>query len=145
MLAQTEKEAQRFQALGVPCALVGGALKFDRDIQPQVLQEAVKLRETWQRQQVWVAASVHMDELDILMTVHERVRQALPQALLVMVPRYPEQFERFAAALTAAKTPYQRYTDAALFSPNTSVYLVDTMGELMMCYAASDVALWGAA
>ena len=84
---------------------------------------------------VWLAASTHPGEDEILLDAHERVRAAAPDALLIIAPRHPERGEAVAALADGAprRSFGQDIGDA-------SVYVADTMGELALMYAAVPVA-----
>ena len=71
---QTEAEAERFRLLGArpECVEVTGSIKFDLSIDPQLLIKARELREQWQAQErpVWIAASTHEGEDEIVLSAH---------------------------------------------------------------------------
>ena len=69
--------------------------------------------------------------------------ESIPEALLILVPRHPERFQLVAALID--RTGFARVTRSSgrRCAPGTDVFLGDSMGELMMLYAASDVAFVG--
>lgn len=144
--AQSEADAGRFRALGVPAARlrVTGSIKFDVRLPASLRERAEAVRRLWgSNRPVWVAASTHQGEEEIVLEAHRRVRQALPQALLVLVPRHPDRFERVAAlALRRGFAPVRRSSGAAC-TPDDTLFLGDTMGELPVFLAAADVAFLG--
>ncbi len=67
----------------------------------------------------------------------------MPEAVLILVPRHPE---RFGVAEALVKRAGWRYALRSRMPPSlveTDVLIGDTMGELQMMYAASDVAFVG--
>ncbi|EWH11189.1 3-deoxy-D-manno-octulosonic-acid transferase [Catenovulum agarivorans DS-2] len=136
-----EKRYQRF----TPKVMTSGNLKFDIKL-PEYLPE--KTAEFYQQhalnRQVWVAASVHPDEYQQVLQAHSQILQQYPNTLLILVPRHPERFSEVAQYLT-------QYTDMKFVcrstqepvTDKTSVWLVDSMGELIAFYALAKIAYVG--
>ncbi|MBP8264328.1 MAG: lipid IV(A) 3-deoxy-D-manno-octulosonic acid transferase [Pseudomonas sp.] len=142
---QSAAEAQRFLQLGArPEAVqVTGSIKFDLQVDAQLLARATACRADWGARPVWIAASTHAGEDEIALAAHRQLLARWPQALLILVPRHPERFnsvyelcqrQGFATCRRSAGVQPQA-TDALL--------LGDTMGELLFLYALADVALVG--
>jgi 3-deoxy-D-manno-octulosonic-acid transferase len=72
-----------------------------------------------------------------------RVREADSQALLVLVPRHPERFPRVAALARRRGFATVLRSERPREVGDAAVYVGDTMGELPLLYAASDVAFVG--
>lgn len=146
MAVQTQVEAERFIALGLDSQRihVTGSIKFDLEIPSDLAARAQTLRMQWGTERlVWIAASTHEIEEEQVLHAFDLVRKFLPQTLLVLVPRHPE---RFAKTITVCKN---RGYEVALRSenkpcdPTTTVFIGDSMGELLLLYAASDLAFVG--
>jgi len=71
------------------------------------------------------------------------VLRRLPEALLVLVPRHPERFDRAAQLVRRAGLAMVRRTERAAVTPDTAVFLGDTMGELPVFLGAADAAFVG--
>ena len=144
--AQGEGDAERFQALGAdPGRLqVMGNLKFD-----QALAEDLPTRAQALRQQlgatrpVWVAGSTHEGEDEQVLAAFAQLRRSLPEALLVLVPRHPERFNKVAALVEQRGLSLARRSRQQPCTADTAVYLGDTLGELPLFYAAADLAFVG--
>jgi 3-deoxy-D-manno-octulosonic-acid transferase len=144
--AQSDADAERFVALGVPAGRVQvtGSMKFDVAIRGSVKEQAEVLRRDWGTgRPVWVAASTHEGEEEAVLEAHRQVLAALPEALLVLVPRHPERFERAAQLVRRAGLPMVRRTERAAVNAGTAVFLGDTMGELPVFLGAADAAFVG--
>ena len=144
--AQSEADAERFVALGAPTGKVRvtGSMKFDISIRGSVKEQAEVLRRDWGTDRpVWVAASTHEGEEEVVLEAHRRVLATMPEALLVLVPRHPERFERAAQLVRRAGLATVRRTDRAAVTAGTAVFLGDTMGELPVFLGAADVAFVG--
>ncbi|UST64624.1 lipid IV(A) 3-deoxy-D-manno-octulosonic acid transferase [Pseudomonas moraviensis] len=144
---QTEAEAQRFRDLGArpQTVEVTGSIKFDLTIDPQLLQRAAELRSQWQAQDrpVWIAASTHEGEDEVLLDAHRRLLSSHPDALLILVPRHPERFNSVFELCQCEGFATVRRSTGANVDAQTSVLLGDTMGELLFLYALADSAFVG--
>lgn len=145
--AQSPQAAERFIALGVAAdkLSVCGSLKFDISIDEQRIVTAKVLRAQWQAtdKPVWVAGSVHPGEFAALIAAHQQLLASYPEALMVMVPRHPEQFDAAAQAIRSAGLTLVRRSTGKQVLPETQVVLGDTMGELLTFYGAADQAFVG--
>ncbi|QZD71736.1 lipid IV(A) 3-deoxy-D-manno-octulosonic acid transferase [Pseudomonas sp. 3-2] len=144
---QTEAEAQRFRDLGARAETVEvtGSIKFDLTIDPQLLQRAAELRGQWQAQErpVWIAASTHEGEDEVVLNAHRRLLANHPDALLILVPRHPERFNSVFELCQREGFATVRRSTGASVDAQTSVLLGDTMGELLFLYALADSAFVG--
>jgi 3-deoxy-D-manno-octulosonic-acid transferase len=146
MCAQYENDGARFVRLGLPkekLSIVGN-IKFDTYIKPELTQRADVLRGQWGRERyVIIAASTHESEENSILNACQDLWKNHPDLLLVIVPRHPERFAKVielarARGLTVAVRSQQDIVDA-----NTQVLIADTMGELLLLYATSDIAFVG--
>jgi 3-deoxy-D-manno-octulosonic-acid transferase len=144
---QTEAEAQRFRDLGARAQTVEvtGSIKFDLAIDPQLLQRAAELRAQWQAQErpVWIAASTHDGEDEVVLAAHRQLLASHPDALLILVPRHPERFNAVYELCRQQGFATVRRSTGEPVSAATSVLLGDTMGELLFLYALADSAFVG--
>lgn len=143
--AQSVDDAARFAALGVPQAAieVTGSIKFDMEIPASIAEQAEVMRLSWRGRPVWVAASTHEGEDEIVLAAHARLLQDIPTALLVLVPRHPERFERVSLQVIKAGLELAKHSDRLPPGGEVQVYLGDTMGELTVLLGAADAAFFG--
>ncbi len=142
--AQAERDAERFQRIGVAAhrVEVTGSVKFDVDIPDDVRMASTVVRKTLEGRKVWIAGSTHGGEDEQLLSTHQRILEQHSDALLIIVPRHPERFDSVAAMAEEMGLSVARRSKNQ--SPQSAqVYLGDTMGELMMLYGASDIAFVG--
>lgn len=104
-------------------------------------EAAARLRAGFGQRPVWIAASTHAGEDEIVLAAHRQVRADFPDALLVLVPRHPERFDDVAALVARSAFSCARRSRGELPGPSTAVYVGDTMGEMPTLYALADVAL----
>lgn len=143
--AREAQDAERFQALGAPIARIKvlGNIKFDAPLPTQAKEQAACLCQAWGSRLVWVAASTHRGEDELILQVHQRLLGQFPDLLLILVPRHPERFEEVAALCAQTQLAYQRRSQESVLSQNTQILLGDSMGELLLWYACADVAFIG--
>lgn len=142
LCAQTHEDAEHFKQLGVPANRihVTGNIKVDQTLDPNVLEQAKQLRSTWGGRAVWIAASTHVGEEAAVTLALHAVKTTCPGALAIVVPRHPERFNGFYEMLKHSGLKVARRSLKEAVTPDTDVYYVDTMGELMMMYACADIA-----
>lgn len=141
--AQSQDDGDRFVALGFnpDQLIVSGNIKFDLTLKDDLVPQAMVLRESWGKARpVVVAASTHEGEEASMINVLSELRKIFPDVLLIIVPRHPERFKKVAELLAESNVPFVSRTSNVMPETNTAVYLIDTMGELMLFYAAADVA-----
>ncbi len=64
-----------------------------------------------------------------MLECHKRLLALWPEALLIMVPRHPEQFDNAATAIKQAGLAYVRRSSGQGLAAETQVLLGDTMGS----------------
>jgi len=145
--SQTQVEAQRFLDLGARAesVFVTGSIKFDLTIDPQLLERAEQQREAWGLVQrpVWIAASTHAGEDEVVLSAHRDVLQSHPDALLIVVPRHPERFGSVFELTRQQGFSSVRRSTGDPVTQATSVLVGDTMGELLFLYALANIAFVG--
>jgi len=144
--AQSQADANRFEALGTAPerTSVTGNIKFDIETDESIAADGVALRENrFANRPVWIAASTHDKEEEIVLLAHRLIQRELPNALLILVPRHPERFSTVHTLLDRMDFRTVLRTADAPCEPDTEVLLGDTMGEVPLFYAASDVAFVG--
>lgn len=167
IFAQSQKDADYFLNLGARRQQVSlaGNMKFDAKLP---LDNIARGRELGQqlsgatgeligdgdkiRRPIWIAASTHPEEEEMVLAAHVKVMQQLPQAILILVPRHLNRADEIEELCTTKKLHMMRYDSSdpnALLSLSTpmlqavNVILVDVIGQLLLFYAAADVAFVG--
>ena len=142
--AQTTEDADRMRALGAAQVEVTGSIKFEMEVPADLAANAVILRRGFGARPVWVAASTREGEEPQVLDAFTQLRERFPELLLVLVPRHPERFEAVAKICRQRGFAIERRS-APLdgVAPTTAILLGDTMGELLLFYAAADAAFIG--
>jgi 3-deoxy-D-manno-octulosonic-acid transferase len=148
--AQSQQDAARFVALGVPAAsvLVAGNLKFDRTPSDELRQRGRELRARWAPGRFcWVAGSTHQGEEPAALWAQSRLVRERGDCLLVIAPRHKPRFNDVWQMLGHSGFRVARYSDFQAGKGNDpatcQILLLDTVGDLEACYAAADLAFVG--
>lgn len=158
-LMQSELDAARIQALGAPAerVVVSGNLKYDqaRPVATPLstwLESEVRSRS---RSPLIVAGSVVASEEPLALIAFGVVQGEFPDALLVLAPRKPEQFDNAAAFIHESRRKFIRRSELTMpnglssvaASPtipkDVTVLLLDSIGELASVYRLADGAFVG--
>ncbi|HCE2247263.1 lipid IV(A) 3-deoxy-D-manno-octulosonic acid transferase [Vibrio parahaemolyticus] len=146
VLCQTASDAEHFERLGVEKKKlsVTGSIKFDIQISEQVKQQGQQLRaQLGNDRPIWIAASTHKGEDELVLDAHRQVLKSHPNALLVLVPRHPERFDDVFTLCQHQGFKTVRRTSTHAVETNTQVYLGDTMGEMLVLIGAADICFMG--
>jgi 3-deoxy-D-manno-octulosonic-acid transferase len=92
---------------------------------------------------VWIAASTREGEDEKILEALKRVKHRIPNVLLVLVPRHPDRFA--SAHKLSEKNAFKvvRRSSDEVVDLDTSVFLGDSMGELLAYYCLAQVAFVG--
>ncbi|WP_217520990.1 lipid IV(A) 3-deoxy-D-manno-octulosonic acid transferase [Vibrio metschnikovii] len=140
LLCQYPSDAERFLRLGVAKekVMVTGSIKFDLNINHEVIQAGEQLRQQLgPHRPIWIAASTHKGEDELCLDAHRQVLRSYPDALLILVPRHPERFDSVAELCLSQGFTLSRRTQHT--KTCTQVYLGDTMGEMLTLIGSADI------
>lgn len=144
--AQGPDDKKRFQHLGAENKKVHaiGNLKYEINLPASLKEQASAMRNMWDNNRpVLVAASTHEGEEEMLLNAARHIRAHFADLLLIIVPRHPERFDRVAALAQKSGVKTLRRSENRPCPSDVQVLIVDTMGELPLFYAASDVSFVG--
>ncbi len=144
--AQTRSDAERFISFGVEDkkVIVTGNLKFDINVPPSIKEQAQSLKRYFSvNRPIWIAASTHDGEDEIILNAHINIMQEYPDAILIIAPRHPERSDKIASLCKSLGLNFVKRSNQKTFTSDHAVYLLDTLGELQLYYAASQVAFVG--
>ena len=141
---QTDDDKRHFIAIGAKPETVQvlGNIKFDVAISPETIQQGQQLKQSlFAKRFVWIIASSHPGEEEILLNLYPQLRAKIANLLLLIVPRHPERFKQVQALCQQKQLAVvMRSSQPTRLPANTDVYLADSMGELRMLYASADIA-----
>ncbi len=138
-LAQTGSERNRFAALGLRDARAIGNLKYAADPLPCDVEELARIKNEVGPRPVWLAASTHPSEEEIVFRLHRALRKHFADILTIIAPRHPKRAEEIAALAAEQGLNVARRSLGEAIAPDTALYLADTMGEMGLFYRLSKV------
>lgn len=148
---QNSVDAARFVALGLPehKVKVTGNIKFDLGLSDELRMQAASLKNRLSnnaQRMVLIAASTHQGEDEIILDAFAQVRASSSvvarSAVLILVPRHPERFERVGQLCENRGFVTVRRSESC-WNSEADILLGNTMGELMLMFGASDIAFVG--
>jgi len=138
--AQTALDKERLEALGAKDVVVTGNIKLSK--LPEVSKHFVKPLGL-----VLCAASTHEGEEKLILEAFSDLKKENVDAKLIIVPRHPERFDKIALLIEdftkKENLSWHRHSEDENFGDD--IVLVDTLGELVNCYAISDIVILGGA
>lgn len=142
---QTEDDKKRIAAIGAPIEKteVMGNLKFDinqnlSDDERIKLKENIKLNNS----RLFVAASTHKGEDELVLKVFNAIKSQNPDAKLLLAPRHPQRYEQVEDLLKKEPYKYSKRSVDGNFEDN-DIIMLDTMGELSKFFSLGYLAFIG--
>jgi len=148
ILAQFESDKRRFLEIADRKDInTCGNLKFDQDIPSELEDISKTIKQDWsidgELRPILIAASTHETEEDEVLKAFKKILISSPNALLILVPRHLERFDRVKKIIQASGLALVSRSKKEDVKKNTQVLLGDTIGELNFLYSLSDVAFVG--
>ncbi len=149
VVAQSDKDSERFKELGYEKTVsVFSNLKFDVRPRKHHLVNGGKLRNRLAKKTVWLALSTREGEEKEISTSWKQRVFSEKDEVLIIVPRHPERFCKvlreveIAGCSADTKTNFLRQD--SIYPENCpSILIGDSIGEVQMYLAASDIVLIG--
>ncbi len=148
-LAQTEDNAARLQAIGIPAERVklGGNLKYDVRANPSsAVVESIRAALP-EGTNLLVCGSTLEGEEQLLLEAWPGLIAEHPELRMVIAPRHPERFTAVAALLEQSGIRWSRRSEGRSSGKTAfergSILLLDSIGELAAVYSLAAVAFIG--
>ena len=147
LLAQDQATLERYINLGMSAkkSQVLGSIKFDIHAPKLFIQQAEQLKQAWNLtpRKIITLASTHAPEEQKLLTALKLYLSQSPELLVIVVPRHPERFDEVFQLAQDLQLTTQRRSLGHSIAVDTQVYLADSMGEMWLWYALSQVCFVG--
>ncbi|MGD1926596.1 MAG: 3-deoxy-D-manno-octulosonic acid transferase [Paracoccaceae bacterium] len=94
---------------------------------------------------VWLAASTHPEDEPVVLKAHNSLRRLClgEQPLLILAPRHPERGNQIAESIKTEGLSLAQRSNGEAPTTGTDIWLVDTLGEMDLWYAAAQMTLVG--
>lgn len=148
LCVQTEEDGRRVVELGAQSSRVSvtGNLKFDVVAAEDTLGKGREIRDYLGGDAIdaIILGSSHDGEEAGFLAMLEKLKRSFPDIVGIIVPRHPERFDPVHEIVSRHGFDVVRKSRWGTRLPDgADVVLVDTMGELVEFYAASDIAVVG--
>jgi len=145
VIAQGVLDGERYLRLGLdPKKLVvSGNIKFDIKIPEMLTTQARVMKQAISNRYIFVAASTHEKEENIILQAFRQIQRKIPNTLLMLAPRHSNRFQKVVALCRTHQFTVQCKTQNLSISDDTDILLIDTIGDLLLIYALSDIAFVG--
>ncbi|XP_045809978.1 probable 3-deoxy-D-manno-octulosonic acid transferase, mitochondrial [Trifolium pratense] len=142
------EQGVRFQLLQAPPYIINfsGDLKYvigDIGVDESSRKSIDNLRLQLSHKQVWMASSIHRGEEEIILGVHTVLMQLQPNIVTIIVPRHPQHGREIVKKLEREGHNVVLRSQHERFTPETNIYVVDTLGELRQLYTLTPIAVIG--
>jgi len=138
LCVQNEEYRQRFASLVERPIVVTGNLKLDVRTEPFNESLAREVLALAPGQVALTLSCTHAPEEKELLEKLLPLWQQLPNLVLLLAPRHPERFDEVAEILEKCPLSFCRLSQRR---KDESIVLIDAMGQLPLCYAASALAI----
>jgi 3-deoxy-D-manno-octulosonic-acid transferase len=142
-LAQSPADAERFARLGAPHVAVAGNLKYDAAPPPADPRAVAHFSGLLAGRPVWLAASTHPGEEEVVVAAHRALAQRHPGLLTLIAPRHPSRGAEVASLAERAGVRAARRAEGMHPDRATDVYVADTIGEMGLFYRLTPLVLMG--
>ena len=117
---------------------VTGSLKDSRGKLPVDKNELKKFKKVIGSQKVWLAASIHPGEDEVILAAHKKIG-----GILLIAPRHIERAKQIAKLSRSLGFNTQLRSEEPGIKAETTVYIADTMGEMGLWYSLTLVVFIG--
>ncbi len=144
---RSDEDKRNFLSLGANDQQleVVGNIKFDFEIDDALVKQGLTWKRQWgSNRKVWVAASTHEGEDEILLDIFKELLNHFPDLLLVLVPRHPERFDSvFNLCRSFEVERHSQRSSEGYQDFKGNIIIGDSMGEMPSWFAVADVVFIG--
>lgn len=142
-LPQNKEYGEKLEELGATNVKFVGNLKFDSPSLPSSPKEMGELVTMIGERKVWVAASTHPGEEEMIREVHLTLKANHPDLLTIIVPRHAKRGKDIANSIAGDEIGIKLRSNDDVVDAKTDIYIADTMGELGIFYRLASIVFIG--
>jgi len=143
LMAQDSQNHERLSDLHGGKVHMFGNLKMTAAPLPATEEELARLETQLEGHAIWLAASTHPGEEEIVLSAHQRAVSRFDRLLTIIAPRHPNRGAEIAATCEAMGLNAARRSQGQPITEKTEIYIADTLGELGLFYRLCDIAFVG--
>ena len=143
--AHDSQTAKRLLSLGVNKKILLGIISSKEQATPLTYnsEEYYKFKKLFKDRKIWIAASTHEGEDEIIINVQEKLHSIDKKFLLILIPRHPNRAKQLYRKKQSLSHIIKIRSKDQKINEKTSIYLADTLGELGLWYKLSKVVFLG--
>lgn len=143
IIAQDYQNAERLMTLsGRPVEMFGN-LKNAAAPLPVNEENLAELKRKVGERAVWLAASTHPGEEEVVLAAHKILKTQFDDILTIIAPRHPARGGEVGELVREQGLSLTQRSTNDTITPDTDVYIADTLGELGLFYRLSSIAFVG--
>jgi 3-deoxy-D-manno-octulosonic-acid transferase len=142
-LAQNDVEAEKFSRAGVAITKNAGNLKYESPALLADPSETAEIISQIGNRTNWLAASTSDGEEAAVADAHTKLSQKFSDILTIIAPRHPNRASDIRKMLEAKGLKVSQRSRDEKITPQTDIYLADTIGELGIFYRIAGVVFMG--
>lgn len=143
VLSQSNEHAEKFRALGARHVKVASNLKLAAPPLPVDQKTMAELKSMVGQRPLWLAASTHPGEEDIIFSMHKILADKYPNVLTMVVPRHPHRGPEIVKQGRNANLQIVLRSAGQDIKNTTSIYVADTLGELGSFFTVAPIVFMG--
>lgn len=142
---QNEDTARALRRIGVSDAdiIVTSTLRPEAVPMPYDEREREDMANTLRGHPLWLAANLHVDELDIVLEARRVISRLSHRSVLVIVPNEPADFDTMRARIAQMDIPYVTWPDGQMPQDTTQIILADSRDDLGLWYRLAPISFLG--
>lgn len=142
-LAQSEEDGARLQSLGAPRVSIAGNMKYAGKPLLHDMAALDALTAHIGTRPVVLFASTHPGEELLAANIHHSLAPQHPGLLSIVLPRHPKRGEEVAGIMDKEGLRWVRRSRGDVITPDTAIYIADTLGETGLFYRLCPVVFLG--
>lgn len=142
ILCQSEKDTKKYKSLGVDAIYIGN-LKYSTAPLEVNQPHLVALEKMIKKRPVFLAASTHSGDEEIMIEAHLQLKDKYPDILTIIAPRHIKRAKDICELIKKSDLSYSVRSLKDKINSKTDIYIVDTMGELGTLFNLANVSFIG--
>lgn len=134
VFAQSANDKKNFESLTKQEVFDYGNLKSAASKLQFDQQELNKLLSAIGNRKLWLAASTHEGEEEIIFKVHQKLKADFNDVLTIIAPRHPSRASKIITLASSKNLTITQRSQNQSIENKTDIYLADTLGELGLFY-----------
>lgn len=142
-LGQSEEDAYRLRVLGAKNSMCLGNLKYAGINPPVDPDKKAEIESQINSRPLWVVSSTHHDEELKIGRFLKKTNSEVPGLLTLIAPRHPNRGPEIQEQLNSLGLKTALRSKGEKITPDTDVYIADTIGEVGIWYDLSPIVFIG--